>query len=93
MYLTGLRVSNIFVFIVKHIKKLINENVTTIPLLKEGAQRFLLKLSEKGKQIIKKYHLLFIIYTLNDKQRRKPAFNYYATLKSLKPIDRTSLDK
>jgi len=40
MYLTGLRVSNLLFFTVRHAMQLLETGETTIPLIKRGPQRF-----------------------------------------------------
>lgn len=43
LYLTGIRVSNLLVFSVRHTKELLEKGETTIPLIKRGPKRFLIK--------------------------------------------------
>lgn len=90
MYLTGLRVSNLLVFTVRHGMQLLEQGETTIPLIKRGVQRLSIKLSYQGKMLIKKYHTLFMTLMVN-KEQSMPLFTTQVCLE--KPIDRRSLDK
>lgn len=55
IYLTGVRVSNLLLFSIRHTKQLLEKGETTILLIKEGPQRFLLKISNKGRVFIKEH--------------------------------------
>jgi site-specific recombinase XerD len=90
MYLTGLRVSNLLVFTVRHAMQLLEQGETTLPLIKRGPQRFSIKLSDQGRMLLKKYHTLLITLMVN-KEQSMPLFTTQVCFQ--KPIDRTSLDK
>ena len=90
MYLTGLRVSNLLFFTVRHAMQLLETGETTIPLIKRGPQRFSIRLSDQGKVLVKKYHTLFMTLMAN-KELSMPLFTTQVCFE--KPIDRSSLDR
>lgn len=53
MYLTGLRVSHLLFFTVRHTMQLVKQGETSIPLIKRGVQRFSIRQSEQGKMVVK----------------------------------------
>lgn len=89
LYVTGLRISNLLLLKIHHINDLFDKGSTTIPLIKRGSNKHLLSLSQKGKQIIEKYHSSFLCL-MADKNRDGFLFTLKVNLE--KAIDRTSFD-
>lgn len=56
LYLTGLRVSNLLNFKIKHIKQLIYNGTTRVDLIKNGELQHLISLSKKSKEFIDLHH-------------------------------------
>ena len=73
MYLTGLRVPNLLLFTVRHAMQFLERGETTIPLIKRGPQKFLIRLSDQGRLLVKRFDTFFITLMLN-KQPFMPLF-------------------
>lgn len=62
LYLTGLRVSNLLILNVRHVKELVESGKTNISIIKYGAKRQDLVLSQKGQtlllQFVNDFHVL-----------------------------------
>jgi len=74
---------------IHHINHLFDKASTTIPLIKRGSKKHLLSHSQRGKQIIEKYHASFLSL-MADKNRDGFLFTLKVNLE--KAIDRTSFD-
>ena len=90
LYLTGLRVSHLLFFTVTHAMQLLEKGEITNPLIKKETPRFLIRLSDQGRVVVKKYHTLFMTLMLN-KEPFMPLFTTQACFE--KAINRSSLDK
>ena len=89
LFVTGLRVSNLLILTVSHLKQLLNQGSTQISLIKKGPQRFALTLSSKGKELIKQYHKEFFLL-MRDKEDNQ--FFFTTQVFFDKPIHRASFD-
>ena len=55
LYLTGLRVSNLLILSLRHVKSLFKEGKMVIPLIKKGNDRHLIELSVKGLSLFQEH--------------------------------------
>lgn len=90
LYLTGLRVSNLLLLNKRHITELITKGATNISLIKGGAKRFNLILSNKGKNMLMNYKENFLSIC-KQKEDNDPVFTTVVNLKE--PIRRDNFDK
>jgi site-specific recombinase XerD len=74
LYLTGLRVSNLLLFQVSHVKQLMEKGHTRITLIKGGEKRFPLHLSPKGRHILRACMPDFIKLS-KEKREDQPVFS------------------
>lgn len=89
LYVTGLRVSNLLKFQIKHVQELLDKGETTIPLIKRGDKRHNIVLSEKSRQWLKQHSTNFTLLMF-DKER--DSFFFTTQNRSDKPINRSSFD-
>lgn len=89
LFVTGLRVSNLLLLKVKHLKQLINEGTTQVSIIKNGPQRFPLTLSSKGKELLKENHKHFFAL-MEDK--KDDQFFFTTQVNFEKAIHRASFD-
>ena len=89
LFVTGLRVSNLLLLKVKHLKSLLNEGTTQISIIKKGPQRFPLTLSSKGKELLKENHKHFFAL-MEDK--KDDQFFFTTQVNFEKAIHRASFD-
>ena len=73
LYITGLRVSNLLNLSVAQVKQLITKGKNHISLIKEGDQRFHLRLGAKGKQLLSVFLNKFVVIS-KGKESQKPLF-------------------
>jgi integrase len=90
LYLTGLRVSNLLLLNKRHIVELMTKGSTNISLIKGGAQRFDLVLSNKGKNMLLEYKENFLTLC-KQKQDNQPVFTTVSNFDE--PIRRDNFDK
>lgn len=90
LYITGLRVSNLLIFNVKHLKDLFKTGKVTIPLIKKGAAKHTIHLSDSGLSLLNKHKKSLSILCKN-KTISNPVFSSQLDLE--KPISREHLDK
>lgn len=89
LYLTGLRVSNLLVLNVKHIKAFLQKQNITITLNKKGAHRHTLGLSDLSSQFLQKFNKDIKIICEN-KKSQDPLFTNAVDLHH--PISRVTFD-
>lgn len=89
LYVTGLRVSNLLKFEIKHIQELLDKGETNIPLIKKGNKRHHILLSDKSRKWLQQYSKNFTLLMF-DKDRDSYFFTTQSRLD--KPINRSSFD-
>lgn len=89
LYCTGLRVSNLLAFSVKHIRELLDNGKTCVPLNKGGDARHPINLSLHGKKQLNQYFKSFA-RLMEEKENNHPFFTTQIQLD--KPINRSSFD-
>ena len=89
LYVTGLRVSNLLKFKVKHINDFLDKGDTFIELIKKGSKKHSLSLSLKSLELIKQFHDNFG-QLMKDKQPEQYLFTTQVQFD--RPINRSSFD-
>ena len=89
LYVTGLRVSNLLVLIIKHIKELLDNGKTQIPLIKKGSKQHDIVLSNKSCEWLKAYTNSFYQLMIH---KERDSFFFTTQKNTDKPINRSSFD-
>lgn len=90
LYLTGLRVSNLLLLNVRHMKELFEKGKTQISLIKGGDKRFNLVLSNKGRKLLLSYKDHFLVLS-SKKNENDPVFSPIDKMDA--PMPRENLDR
>nr|YP_006234314.1 hypothetical protein HusqMp73 [Phlegmariurus squarrosus]AEV55764.1 hypothetical protein HusqMp73 [Phlegmariurus squarrosus] len=90
LYCTGLRVSNLLMLSVNHIRDLLDKGKTFLPLNKGGDPRHALALSSVARKLLNQQHLPDFTQLMRDKEGIHPFFTTQVQFD--KPINRSSFD-
>ena len=89
LYVTGLRVSNLLVLKIKHIKDLLDHGQTQIPLIKKGNKQHDIILSNKSSEWLKAFANNFYQLMIH---KERDSFFFTTQNNTEKPINRSSFD-